>query len=107
MQELGKAELGDKTMIDALLPFADELERGVKDGLPLARAWTSAAEVASEAAARTADLRPRLGRARPLAEKSVGTPDPGAVSMGLIVTAIGKVLDDATAEPSSTNTTEE
>jgi dihydroxyacetone kinase len=92
MQELGKAELGDKTMIDALLPFADELEREVKDGAPLAQAWTSAAGVASDAAARTADLRPRLGRARPLAEKSVGTPDPGATSLAMCARVVGDVL---------------
>ena len=48
-----------------------------------------------EAAEETAHLTPKIGRARPLAERSVGTPDPGAVSLGLIVTAIGEVL----AEP--------
>jgi dihydroxyacetone kinase len=35
---------------------------------------------------------PKIGRARPLAERSVGTPDPGAISMGLILTAVGEVL---------------
>jgi dihydroxyacetone kinase len=79
-------------MLDALLPFADELDRGVKDGVPLAQAWASAAGVASEAAARTADLRPRLGRARPLAEKSVGTPDPGATSLAMCARVVGDVL---------------
>jgi dihydroxyacetone kinase len=92
IQELGKAELGDKTMLDALLPFADELEREVKDGAPLAGAWVAAARVASEAAAGTADLRPRLGRARPLAEKSVGTPDPGATSLAMCARVVGNVL---------------
>jgi dihydroxyacetone kinase len=92
IQELGKAELGDKTMLDALLPFADELEREVKDGAPLAGAWVAAAGVASEAAAGTADLRPRLGRARPLAEKSVGTPDPGATSLAMCARVVGDVL---------------
>ena len=43
MQELGKAELGDKTMLDALLPFTDQLEREVNGGAPLSRAWASAA----------------------------------------------------------------
>ena len=92
MQELGKAELGDKTMLDALMPFADELEREVKNGAPLARAWAAAAGVASDAAARTADLRPRLGRARPLAEKSVGTADPGATSLAMCARVVGDVL---------------
>ena len=50
---------------------------------------------ASTAAEATAALVPKIGRARPLAERSVGTPDPGAISMGLIVTAIGEVLDEA------------
>ena len=41
---------------------------------------------------------PKIGRARPLAERSIGTPDPGAVSMGMIVTAIGKVFEDAATD---------
>ena len=44
--------------------------------------------MATRAAAATAALRPRKGRARPLAERSVGSPDPGAVSFALIVTAL-------------------
>jgi dihydroxyacetone kinase len=39
---------------------------------------------------------PKIGRARPLAERSIGTPDPGAISLGLIATAIGEVLADPT-----------
>ncbi|ANY06433.1 dihydroxyacetone kinase family protein [Pseudonocardia sp. HH130630-07] len=92
IQQLGGAEPGDKTLLDALLPFVDELERGVGSGTGLARAWTAAADTATASARRTAELRPRIGRARPLAEKSVGTPDAGATSMALIVTAVGTVL---------------
>jgi dihydroxyacetone kinase len=70
-------------------------------------AWARAADVCREAADATASLVPKIGRARPLAERSKGTPDPGAISMGLIVTAIGKVLDEAAAEsPSSTENEE-
>jgi hypothetical protein len=43
-------------------------------------------------------LVPKIGRARPLAERSVGTPDPGAISLALIVTAVGNVLGDAEAD---------
>ena len=43
-------------------------------------------------------MTPKIGRARPLAERSVGTPDPGAISMGLIVTAVGEVLATPSAE---------
>jgi dihydroxyacetone kinase len=94
----GKAQLGDKTMVDALLPFADALDRGVDDGARLADAWTAAAEVAVAAAAATADLLPRMGRARPHAEKSLGTPDPGAHSFGLIAHAVGQVLAGSSDE---------
>lgn len=91
--ELGGARPGDKTLLDALLPFVDALESRVDDGQELAPAWVAAATVATAAGRATSDMRPRIGRARPLAEKSVGTPDAGATSMALIVTAVGSVLE--------------
>lgn len=90
--ELGGASKGDKTLLDSLLPFAEELRRRVDGGDELAAAWSGAAEVATGAAEDTATLRPKVGRARPLAEKSVGTPDAGATSMALIVTDLGNAL---------------
>ncbi|MEQ3550967.1 dihydroxyacetone kinase family protein [Pseudonocardia nematodicida] len=94
IQQLGGAQPGDKTLLDALLPFVDDLEQRVSGGEELAAAWAGAAEVATAKGAETADMRPRIGRARPLAEKSVGTPDAGATSMGLVVTAVGNVLKE-------------
>jgi dihydroxyacetone kinase len=88
----GKAELGAKTMVDALLPFSRELSARVEDGATIADAWASAVAVAEIAAVATADLLPRVGRARPHAAKSLGTPDPGAISLSLIVRAIGDIL---------------
>ncbi|WP_338597709.1 dihydroxyacetone kinase family protein [Saccharopolyspora sp. SCSIO 74807] len=85
---LGQARLGDKTMVDALVPFADELERALAAGSSLTTASEVAATAAQQAAEATASLRPLLGRARPLAERSVGTPDPGAVSLALIVRSV-------------------
>ncbi|GAA3357287.1 dihydroxyacetone kinase family protein [Saccharopolyspora gregorii] len=89
---LGKAELGDKTMVDVLVPFADELESALAAGSGLATAWDAAATTAAKAAEATASLRPLRGRARPLAEKSLGTPDAGAVSLSLITRAVHAVL---------------
>ncbi|WP_125613614.1 dihydroxyacetone kinase family protein [Specibacter cremeus] len=86
--DLGRAKPGDKTLVDALVPFVDELRAAVGRGTPFARAWSGAARAAVEAATATAGLRPKLGRARPLAEKSVGTPDAGATSLALIVTGL-------------------
>ena len=102
LKGFSKAELGDKTMLDALFPFVDTLVGQVDAGASLSDAWRSAAEACRAAAEATASLVPKIGRARPLAERSVGTPDPGAVSLGLIVTAIGDVFGDAetaAAEP--------
>jgi dihydroxyacetone kinase len=81
--QLGGASPGDKTMLDALLPFVEELERRVSDGEPWQDAWRAAADIATDAARATADLRPRIGRARPLAERSIGTPDAGATSLAM------------------------
>jgi dihydroxyacetone kinase len=86
--ELGKAQLGDKTMVDAIAPYVDALAANAH--LPLAEALTVAASAAADAAAQTANLSPKLGRARPLAERSIGHPDPGATSFALIVTALAQ-----------------
>ena len=85
---LGKAEPGDKTLVDALRPFVTALARGVDGSGPLAAAFADAAAEARTAAEATAELRPRLGRARPLAERSVGTPDPGAISLAMVLGAV-------------------
>ena len=92
IQRLGKAKLGDKTMLDALLPFLDELESRTATGEDLTSAWTAAAQTATAAAEATAPLRPMVGRARPLAERSVGTPDPGAVSLAMCLRVVAEVL---------------
>jgi dihydroxyacetone kinase len=94
VQRIGGAKVGDKTMVDALLPFCDTFQARIEDGLEPADAWSSAADIAVAAARRTETLVPRLGRARPLAARSVGSPDPGAVSMGLLLTAAGAVLEE-------------
>jgi dihydroxyacetone kinase len=81
--QLGGASPGDKTMLDALLPFIDELQKRVDEGERWQQAWQAAADVATDAAKATAELRPKVGRARPLAERSVGTPDAGATSLAM------------------------
>jgi D-erythrulose 4-kinase len=92
LRETGGAAVGDKTMVDAIVPFAGTLDERQEDGLAVA--WAAAADAATEAAAATADLVPKLGRSRSHGEKSVGTPDPGAHSFALIVTAVAAVLEE-------------
>jgi D-erythrulose 4-kinase len=98
IQQLGKANPGDKTLVDALVPFDEEFRRRVDQGAHAPDALRDAAAEASRAADGTAALTPRLGRARPLAERSVGHPDPGAVSFAIIVGALSRRLDDRGTE---------
>ncbi|OAH10166.1 dihydroxyacetone kinase family protein [Streptomyces jeddahensis] len=80
---LGGAKPGDKTLVDALAPLVDAFTAGVGRREDPVAAFELASAEASAAAESTAALTPRLGRARPLAERSVGTPDAGALSLAL------------------------
>ncbi|KAA8667331.1 DAK2 domain-containing protein, partial [Pantoea dispersa] len=97
IMHFGKARVGDKTMVDVLVPFSDTLSAAVAQGASLTEAWLRAAAVAEQAAQATAQLVPKVGRARPLAEKSVGTPDAGAVSLAMIVNTVGNLLKEHSA----------
>ena len=97
IMHFGKARVGDKTMVDVLVPFSDSLNEAVTAGASLTDAWLKAAQVADKAALDTAQLVPKMGRARPLAEKSVGTPDAGAISLALIVNTVGDLLKEHSA----------
>ncbi len=92
---LGKADVGDKTMVDALLPFRNAFVAAFDGGTPVTGALTSAVTAARQAADATASLRPLKGRARPLAEKSLGHPDPGAVSFALIATRVSDYFESS------------
>jgi D-erythrulose 4-kinase len=88
VMQLGGAKPGDKTLVDALVPFVETLEReyAATGALPLA--WQNATAAAEAGATATAAMRPRLGRARPLAERSIGHADPGATSLALIARSL-------------------
>lgn len=102
VQRLSGTALGDKSLLDALFPFVDTLREAVDAGTGLAQAWRAAADRCSEAARATADLVPRVGRARPLADRSAGTPDPGATSLAMIAQGLGEALTDPN-EPNDPN----
>jgi D-erythrulose 4-kinase len=85
---VGGARPGDKTLVDAMLPFRDALIQASEDGLPLGTALSRASERTNAAAFATADLIPRLGRARTHGDRSRGYPDPGATSFAMIVSAV-------------------
>jgi len=89
VERLGGAKVGDKTMLDALVPAANVLE---KSDTALPKRWEEAAKAAQEGASRTKDMVAKVGRARPLGGKSLGTPDPGAVSVSLIIDVLAKAM---------------
>ena len=91
VQRLGGATVGDKTMVDAAAPFRETLDTAFT-GDNAAEAILEAAGVAREAADATADITATLGRARVLGEKSVGTPDPGAISFSILMKELGQHL---------------
>jgi dihydroxyacetone kinase-like protein len=84
----GKAELGDKTMVDALTPAVEALESGDD----LASAVRAAADAAESGRDATVDLVARKGRASYLGERSAGHMDPGAASTALLLRTLAQVL---------------
>lgn len=81
----GRVEPGDKTMLDALLPAATEAGRVADAGGSVADVIGAAADAAERGAAATGDMIGRAGRAGRLGERSLGHPDPGAVSVALML----------------------
>ena len=91
VQRLGGARVGDKTMIDAAVPFRAALAEAFT-GENTAAAILAAATTAREAADATAGITAALGRARVLGDKSLGAPDPGAISFSILMTELGDHL---------------
>ena len=89
---LGGAEVGDKTMVDAAIPFRDALVAA--EGKGLGPAWAEAVAAAEEAARGTAEFAAKRGRSRTHADKSIGTPDPGAVSFAKVVAVLRAHVSD-------------
>jgi len=83
----GKAELGDKTMVDALMPALDSLKQSVEKGSALNGALADSVEAARVGMIGTIPLVARKGRASYLGERSAGHQDPGATSSYLILKA--------------------
>jgi phosphoenolpyruvate---glycerone phosphotransferase subunit DhaL len=88
----GKAEPGDKTMVDALTPAVEALRRAQDDGAELAAALERSAAAAREGMEETVPMVARKGRASYLGERSAGHQDPGATSSYLFVQAAADAL---------------
>jgi len=87
----GKAQPGDKTMVDALLPALQALRQAACDGATMAEALSRSAEAGAAGRDATVLLVARKGRASYLGERSVGHQDPGATSAHLLLQAASDV----------------
>ncbi|MCL2205505.1 MAG: dihydroxyacetone kinase subunit DhaL [Treponema sp.] len=92
VQAIGKAQLGDKTMLDVLLPVLESLEKDSASGLALKEAFANAEKVAAGSMEKTKDIIAKKGRASYLGERSIGHIDPGAASSYLMISVINKAL---------------
>ena len=88
----GRAQPGDKTMVDALLPALDALKAAVAEGQGAADARAAAVAAAEQGMKDTIPLQARKGRASYLGERSIGHQDPGATSSYLILNALLETL---------------
>jgi dihydroxyacetone kinase len=93
ISEMGGASVGDRTMLDALIPFAETFRSGLLAGLNASEALTSAVDAAETGAKATASMFPKRGRSSYLGDRALGHPDPGAVAAAVwlraVFTAIG------------------
>ncbi|MEK4849090.1 dihydroxyacetone kinase subunit DhaK [Paenibacillus sp. FSL H7-0756] len=86
------AVVGDKTLIDALIPCAEAWKSSAEQKLSLKEAFAKAAEAAVTGAERTKSIVARMGRAGTVGERSIGYPDAGAFALGVIFTELSNAV---------------
>jgi dihydroxyacetone kinase-like protein len=94
VQQRGKAEPGDKTMVDALLPALDALRSAQAEGAELADALRRSADAAREGMLATIPMEAKKGRASYLGPRSVDHQDPGATSSELLLRSAAERFGD-------------
>jgi dihydroxyacetone kinase-like protein len=87
LQQRGKAALGDKTMLDALIPAVEAMRSALESGSGLTDILDRGAAAAEAGAQATIAMQARKGRGSYLGERSVGHPDPGATAAHLLINA--------------------
>jgi dihydroxyacetone kinase-like protein len=92
VRQRGKAESGDKTMLDALLPAAEAMREALEQGQELDEILRRAERAAETGMKATIPLRARKGRASYLGDRSIGHQDPGATSAHLLIRAAADTL---------------
>lgn len=89
----GNSDVGDKTLLDALVPVTDALETEIAAGADAPQTVRRLAEVARRSSDQTAMMQARRGRASYTGERSIGSPDPGAVAVAVILERLSAEWD--------------
>ena len=92
VQQRGKAAVGDKTMMDSLLPALDAIRTAFEDGAGLAAILDVGAVAAHAGMLATVPMQARKGRASYLGARSIGHQDPGATSTAMIIRALERTV---------------
>ncbi|MCC8109330.1 MAG: dihydroxyacetone kinase subunit L [Planctomycetes bacterium] len=94
IQKMGKAEAGEKTMLDAWLPALKEMAAAVGDGAGFADGLARTAATAEAGAEATVEMLATKGRASYLGQRSVGHKDPGAASTALMIRSLADLAKE-------------
>lgn len=97
IEQRGKARRGDRTMLDALAPAVEALERAAAEGLELKAALELAADAARAGAEQTAEMQARAGRALWVGERAQGYLDAGASLVAVVFEAAARLVADSDA----------
>lgn len=92
VRDLGQAELGDKTLLDALSPASDAFAAAMAEGKDFAGALATMKDSGLAGRDATTDMVAKKGRASRLGERSRGTPDAGATSCALILETLADTI---------------
>jgi len=90
VESVGNAKVGDKTLMDTLIPARDAYQAAIAGGADFAAAIAAMLAAAETGWRSTKDLQARIGRAARLGERSIGVLDAGATSCFLLLQGLGK-----------------
>lgn len=90
IKKRGNSDVGDKTLLDALVPAVDALDRALSSGASVQDALVATADAAREAAEATTSMKAMRGRASYSGDRSIGSPDAGAIAVAVLAESIAE-----------------
>jgi phosphoenolpyruvate---glycerone phosphotransferase subunit DhaL len=92
IKKRGKAEVGDKTMLDALVPAVDAFEKGLKDGSDIKTVLDDTVKAARAGAESTANMKAKFSRAGYRPDGAIGVQDAGATAVYYLIASFAKAV---------------